>query len=65
MLRGGSNHHDGSNGIELYINDIWLLIYVCNDDMTVVGDGMPLRLHEWAVRIKNLRHRLSTKDADN
>ena len=65
MLGGGSNHRDGSNGIELYINDIWLLIYVCNDDMTVVGDGMPLRLHEWAVRIKNLRHRLSPKDADN
>ena len=48
---GGSNHHDGSNGIEQYINDIWLLIDVCNDDMTVVGDGMPLRLHEWTVRI--------------
>ena len=27
------------------------MIYVCNDDMTVVGDEMPLRLHEWAVRI--------------
>ena len=52
MLRGGSNHHDGSNGIELYINDVWLLIDVFNDDMTVVGDGMPLRLHEWAVYIK-------------
>ena len=46
MLRGGSNHYDGSNGIELYINDAWLLIDVFNDDMTVVGDGMPLRLHE-------------------
>ena len=46
MLGGGSNHHEGSNGIELYINDIWLLIDVFNDDMTVVGDGMPLRLHE-------------------
>ena len=22
MLRGGSNHHEGSNGIELYINDV-------------------------------------------
>ena len=52
MLRGGSNHHEGSNGIEQYINDIWLLIYVCNDDMTVVRDGMPLRLQEWAVYIK-------------
>ena len=41
------------------------MIDMCNDDMTVVGDGMPLRLQEWAVRIKNLRHRLSTKDADN
>ena len=28
------------------------MIYVCNDDMRVVGDGMPLRLHEWAVYIK-------------
>ena len=65
MLRGGSNHHEGSNGIELNTNDIWLLIDVCNDDKTVVGDEMHLRLHEWAVRIKNLRHRLSTKDADN
>lgn len=27
------------------------MIDMCNDDMTVVGDGMPLRLHEWAVRI--------------
>ena len=56
MLRGGSNHHEGSNGIELYIielyiNDIWLLIDVCNGDKTVVGDEMPLRLHEWAVSI--------------
>ena len=41
------------------------MIDMCNDDMTVVGDGKPLRLHEWVVRIKNLRHRLSTKDADN
>lgn len=41
------------------------MIYMCNDDMTVVRDGMPLRIHKWAVRIKNLRHRLSTKDADN
>ena len=27
------------------------MIDMCNDDMTVMGDGMPLRLHEWAVRI--------------
>ena len=46
MLGGGSNHHEGSNGIEQYINDVWLLIYVCNDDMTVMRDEMPLRLHE-------------------
>ena len=46
MLRGGSNHRDGNNGIELYMNDIWVMIKVCNDDMTVVGDGLPLRLHE-------------------
>ena len=51
MLKGGSNHHEGSNGIELYMNDIWVKIKVCNDDMTVVGDGLPLRLHKWAVRI--------------
>ena len=28
------------------------MIDMCNDDMTVVGVEMPLRLHEWAVYIK-------------